>query len=148
MSSKVHILRLKPGQEVKQCLEDFVTKSAPNGVAIMTCCGSVTSATLRFAADSNGVTDKIQHYNQHFEVLAMSGTVSKDGPHLHICLGDNNGATIGGHVMGDLKVFTTMELALCEPAEVVLKREQDPETGYDELTVTKGSDGVSSSKSN
>ncbi|XP_068231454.1 bifunctional protein GlmU-like [Palaemon carinicauda] len=146
MCAKVHILRLKPGQEVKQCLEDYVVGHAPNGVAIMTCCGSVTSAKLRFAADSNGVTDKIQHYNQNFEVLSMSGTVSKDGAHLHICLGDNNGATIGGHVMGDLKVFTTMELALCESTDVTLKREHDPETGYNELTVTKGIDGASPNK--
>ncbi|RXG53141.1 hypothetical protein Avbf_15929 [Armadillidium vulgare] len=39
--------------------------------------------------------------------------------------------------MGDLIVFTTMELMLGEPTDVVLSREDDAATGYDELTLKK-----------
>lgn len=80
---------------------------------------------------------QIETLNKHYEVLALNGTVSARGTHLHICLSDNNGGTIGGHVMGDLIVFTTMELMLGEPTDVVLSREDDAATGYDELTLKK-----------
>ncbi|KAK7085230.1 hypothetical protein SK128_015316 [Halocaridina rubra] len=134
---KLHILRLTPGQEVKSSLEAYVTREAPNGVVILTCCGSLTSATLRMAANDDHVTNKIVTFDEHFEVLAMSGTISAAGTHLHICLSDNNGATLGGHVMGNLKVFTTMEVGLGQPLSLSLTRPHDLKTGFDELKVTK-----------
>lgn len=134
---KMHVLRLTPGQEVKTSLEEYVRREAVRGVVVLTCCGSLTSATLRLAAAPDGTTDKIKTFKKHFEVLGMSGTISRGGAHLHICLSDDQGGTLGGHVMGDLVVFTTMEIALGEATDVILDRQDDPATGYDELTVTK-----------
>ncbi|XP_045605311.1 bifunctional protein GlmU [Procambarus clarkii] len=134
---KVHVVRLKPGDEVKEKLEEYVKREAVRGVVVMTCCGSVVSATLRLAAGPDGATNKIETYKKHFEVVGMSGTISPSGTHLHICLSDHQGAVVGGHVMGDLVVFTTMEVALGEVIDVTLGREHDPATGFDELTVTK-----------
>ncbi|KAB7499125.1 Bifunctional protein GlmU [Armadillidium nasatum] len=134
---KAHMLRLTPGEEVKSSLENYVNNNAPNGCYVLSCCGSVTKATLRFAANEDSTPSKIETLNKHYEVLALNGTVSARGTHLHICLSDNNGGTIGGHVMGDLVVFTTMELMLGEPTDVVLSREDDAATGYDELTLKK-----------
>uniref|UniRef100_A0A0P4W8Z5 PPC domain-containing protein n=1 Tax=Scylla olivacea TaxID=85551 RepID=A0A0P4W8Z5_SCYOL len=141
---KVHMLRLLPGQEVKEALEEYVRRHAPRGVFVMTCCGSVTSATLRLAANTNGETNKIKTFNQHFEVLSLSGTLSKGGTHLHICLSDNEGGTVGGHVMGGLRVFTTMEVALGEPLDLTLDRTFDASTGFPELTVTRDAEGSGS----
>ncbi|XP_042862011.1 bifunctional protein GlmU-like [Penaeus japonicus] len=135
-SMKVHMLRLTPGQEVKSSLEEYVAREAKNGVFVMTCCGSLTSATLRLAANEEGVTSKVKTFHQHFEVLGMSGTIGRGGTHLHISLSDNDGRSFGGHVMKDLFVFTTMEIALGEPTDLVLGRAMDDATGYDELTVT------------
>ncbi|MCL4152664.1 UNVERIFIED_CONTAM: hypothetical protein GTU68_054411, partial [Idotea baltica] len=73
----------------------------------------------------------------HFEVLSLTGTVSPIRTHLHICLSDNEGPCIGGHVVSDLIVFTTMEILLGESTEHVLTRELDPKTGYYELVVNK-----------
>ncbi|XP_037798125.1 bifunctional protein GlmU-like [Penaeus monodon] len=136
-SMKVHMLRLTPGQEVKTSLEEYVAREAKNGVFVMTCCGSLASATLRLAANEEGVTNKVKTFNQHFEVLGMSGTVGRGGTHLHISLSDHEGRAFGGHVMKDLVVFTTMEIALGEPADLVLDRSADAATGFDELTITK-----------
>ncbi|KAG7169640.1 bifunctional protein GlmU-like [Homarus americanus] len=133
---KVHVLRLEPGQEVRKSLEEYVHREAPSGVVVMTCCGSITSATLRLASKTDG-SNKIETFKKHFEVLGMSGTISKGGTHLHICLSDEEGGTLGGHVMGDLVVFTTMEVALGEITDIKLSREYDSSTGFDELTVTK-----------
>ncbi|KAK4315014.1 hypothetical protein Pmani_013738 [Petrolisthes manimaculis] len=134
---KVHVLRLKPGEDVVEKLQHYMTQCAPRGVFVMTCCGSVTSATLRLAANTENVTNKVVKYRGHYEVLSLSGTISRGGLHLHICLGDHNGATVGGHVMGDLTVFTTMEVVLGEALDTIMDRSHDPDTGFDELTITK-----------
>lgn len=134
---RVHVLRLTPGQEVKTCLKEFVAREAPGGAFVMTCCGSITTATLRMAAAPDGTTDKVVRYEKHFEVLGMSGTINQGGTHLHICLSDHQGSTVGGHVVGDLNVFTTMEVVLGEPKDLRMGRALDPVTGFTELTVTK-----------
>lgn len=76
-------------------------------------------------------------FKQHFEVLGMSGTVGRGGTHLHVSLSDHEGRSFGGHVVRDLVVFTTMEIALGEPTGLALGRSADAATGFDELTVTK-----------
>ena len=57
----VYPMRLKPGQEIKQCLEDFVAENGLKAAFILTCCGSVTKATLRFAANKNNETNRVRY---------------------------------------------------------------------------------------
>ena len=52
-------------------------------------------------------------------------------------LSDKVGNVIGGHVVGNLKVFTTCELVLLECAGLVFARELDPRTGFKELVVAE-----------
>ena len=52
-------MRLKPGQEVKKCLEDFVHENDLKAAFVLTCVGSVTKATLRFAANKNKETNRV-----------------------------------------------------------------------------------------
>lgn len=46
---KVYPMRLQPGTEIKSSLVEFVTSRQLNAAFILTCCGSVRKATLRFA---------------------------------------------------------------------------------------------------
>ena len=57
----VYPMRLRPGQEIKQCLEEFVRDHGLNAAFVLTCCGSVTKATLRFAANKNNETNRVWH---------------------------------------------------------------------------------------
>ena len=57
----VYPMRLRPGQEIKQCLEEFVRDHGLNAAFVLTCCGSVTKATLRFAANKNNETNRVRH---------------------------------------------------------------------------------------
>ena len=52
-------MRLKPGQEVKKCLEDFVHENDLKAAFVLTCVGSVTKVTLRFAANKNKETNRV-----------------------------------------------------------------------------------------
>ncbi|XP_076053897.1 bifunctional protein GlmU-like isoform X2 [Oratosquilla oratoria] len=121
--------------KAKSFLEDYVKKNTPSGVFVLSCCGSVKSVTLRYASDPDGTTNTIETLYKYFEVLSMTGTLSQEGTHLHITLADNTGRTVGGHLVGNLMVQTTMEVALGEPQGLVLGREFDKHTGYSELVV-------------
>merc|ERR1712141_372371 len=113
-------MRLKPGREIKQCLEEFVRDHGLNAAFVLTCCGSVTKATLRFAANKNNETNRIETLDEHFEICSLVGTITNDGSqlssHLHTTLSRNDGSTVGGHVVSDMIVFTTAEIVLgnCE----------------------------------
>ena len=64
----------------------------------------------------------------------MVGTLNRDA-HLHVCLSDAEGRTVGGHVMGDLEVFTTAEVVVGDAVDLQFTREMDERTGFPELVV-------------
>lgn len=68
-------------------------------------------------------------------VLTCVGTLSEDGPHLHLTVGDNECRVSGGHAQEGSLVRTTAEVVLGELDDVVFRRPVDPETGWDELVV-------------
>ncbi|XP_018007958.1 bifunctional protein GlmU-like [Hyalella azteca] len=133
---RVHVIRLRPGTEVTEELQRLAREELQAGGCVLTCVGSVTGITLRFASQDTGGDNKIQSFKGHYEVLSLVGTLTKDGLHLHTCLGDKDGKTIGGHVMGDMVTYTTMELVIGVMEDFVLTREFDEETKFDELVVT------------
>ena len=61
----VHPLRLGPGAELKSSLMNYVKENRLEAAFILTCCGSLTRATLRLAshtpADGN---NKVSHSSQ------------------------------------------------------------------------------------
>eukprot|EP00092_Neocalanus_flemingeri_P092007 GFUD01116731.1.p1 GENE.GFUD01116731.1~~GFUD01116731.1.p1 ORF type:complete len:151 (+),score=51.62 GFUD01116731.1:137-589(+) len=134
----VHPIRLHPGVELKSTLMKYVKDNDLVAPFIMTCCGSLTKATLRLAshtpADGN---NKIVSYEEHFEICSLVGTLSGGGGHLHIVLGREDGSTVSGHVVGDLVVFTTAEVVIGECRDAVFTRPFDEKTGFDELKVEK-----------
>lgn len=76
---------------------------------------------------------------ERFEIVSLVGTLNKDA-HLHICLSDKDGKTVGGHVLGDLEVFTTAEVVIGEAAELQFSREMDARTGFPELVIQRRHD--------
>jgi hypothetical protein len=47
-----------------------------------------------------------------FEILSVTGTLSIYGVHLHICIADAEGNSIGGHLMEGCIIYTTDELVI------------------------------------
>ena len=79
---------------------------------------------------------QIVTYEGPFEIVSLVGTVSGgEGGHLHISLSDSKGQVIGGHVVGDLFIYTTAEVVLGECEGVRFERAHDKETGYEELVI-------------
>ncbi|KAI0227630.1 hypothetical protein LSAT2_021895 [Lamellibrachia satsuma] len=80
---------------------------------------------------------KVTTFKEYFEILSLTGTVSGDNGHLHVSLGDKDGHVVGGHVIGDMLVYTTAEVVLGECNDVAFERVFDEKTGFDELVIEK-----------
>ncbi len=127
---KIHALRLKPNQDLKQEIEAFVKKENIEAGWIMTCVGSLTQANLRYANQPEGTKSK-----GHFEIVSLVGTVSVNGSHVHLSISDSLGATKGGHLLNENLIYTTAEIVIGESKNHIFTREKDGSTPWEELQV-------------
>ena len=122
--------RLKPGQDLKVEIQNFVVKNNIKAGWIGTCVGSLTKYNMRFANQS--VADSLEGY---FEILNLSGTVSVNGLHLHICVSDDLGKTKGGHLMDGCIIYTTAEIVIMSSDDFEFNRKEDELTKWKELQI-------------
>ena len=138
---RVHVLRLKPGEDLKLSLHAYCEHHALTSAWIITCVGSLQSAHLRLANHTSllglgsSTNSVLKLPDQKFEVVSLTGTVSAAGAssHLHCALADRHGDCVGGHVLEGCTVFTTCEIVLGSCGGWKFAREHDEETGFDEL---------------
>ncbi|WP_088278744.1 PPC domain-containing DNA-binding protein [Ideonella sp. A 288] len=125
-----HPIRLAPGVDLRRELERRVADGEIGPGFIVCGIGSIADAVIRFANDDAETLVAGPH-----EILTLSGSVTKDGAHLHASLSNGAGQVIGGHVCHGNVVRTTAEALLLETPEWTLHREMDPATGFKELVV-------------
>lgn len=92
-------LRLQPGQDLKAELDNLVQSSSIEAACILTCAGSLTKAVLRYANQEQAI-----ELDGHFEIVSLTGTLSKHGSHYHIAIADGCGRTIGAHLLEGCRV--------------------------------------------
>jgi len=124
----VHVLRLRPGEDVRDQLERWCVERSVEAASITSAVGSLTQATIRYGGRNEGMITK-----GDLEVCAFSGTLSRHGMHLHLAIADADGHMTGGHLMKGCLVRTTLELVVQEIGGLRLLRRPDPTTGYEEL---------------
>ena len=122
--------RLTPGQDLKGEIEKIVQEKSIRAGCILSIAGSLKKATLRLADGK-----KVQSWSKQFEIISGTGTVSKNGCHIHISLADAKGQVIGGHLKEGCTINTTAEIVLIIFNKVEYKRRFDNQTGYEELEV-------------
>lgn len=132
MSQTIHPLRLKPGQDLKQEIEKYVKANNIEAGYMITCAGSLTNYSIRFANQPEASTG-----SGHFEIVSLTGTVSTNGSHLHISISDSTGKTIGGHLLDNNTIYTTAEIVIGETKEHIFTREKDGTTPWEELQIKK-----------
>ncbi len=128
---RTYALRLRPGQDPRRELVAFAQQHGLKAAFVLTCVGSLRRAALRLANQPTTT-----YYDDKFEICALVGTLSPDGPHLHVALSDGRGVSIGGHLQEGSEIYTTAEIVLGELTDVVFSRPIDPETTYDELVIS------------
>jgi len=125
-------IRLKPGQDLKKELDHLVNNKKIDAAFVITCVGSLTKAVLRLANQPDTT-----EFEGKFEIVSLTGTLSRHGSHYHISLSDGTGKTIGGHLWEGCTIYTTAEIVLGVLPDTVFAREIDPQTTYDELVIRK-----------
>jgi predicted DNA-binding protein with PD1-like motif len=132
MTSSVNAiaLRLNPQQDLKAELDAFACQHSLEAACIMTCVGSLTRAALRLANHSKATV-----YEGKFEIVSLTGTLSKHGSHYHICITDSTGHAFGGHLLTGCLIYTTAEIVIGILPHLSFRREHDEQTGYRELLI-------------
>jgi uncharacterized protein len=123
-------LRLGPGADLKAELLAFAAREGVRAGWVLTCVGSLSPVRLRLAGGTEHAT-----WQGPFEIVALTGTLSQDGGHLHLAVADHQGRTLGGHLAQGCAVRTTAEVVLAADDRLLFAREHDPATGYDELVI-------------
>ena len=130
-NNTAHLLRLEPGDEVVKSVSNYCFANGIAAGSIISAVGSLTMCVIRYAHQ----TEHASHEG-HFEVLSLSGMVSKSSHHVHISIADGSGKCVGGHLIGGI-VYTTLEIAILSYHDVVFSRGPCALSGYDELEINE-----------
>jgi predicted DNA-binding protein with PD1-like motif len=124
-----HVLRMLPDTDLYQELKNYLKKNGIQAATIISCVGSLKKIHIRTATGKNFLK-----YENNYEIVSLVGCVSIDRSHIHISLGDSEGKTISGHLMGEGNiVFTTAELVLGELNDLKFSQEECQLSGWPEL---------------
>jgi predicted DNA-binding protein with PD1-like motif len=130
-----YTFRLAPGQDLFDSIERFVREQSVEAGCILSGVGSLRRAAIRLAN-----REAVSEYEEFFEIVSLTGTLSVHGSHLHISISDQEGRTIGGHLGSGCLVYTTAEIVIAAFDDVVYRREFAEDSGYDELVVFRKHD--------
>ncbi len=125
----IHVRRLVRGQDLRRELANMAADHEVGAGVIISLVGSLTEARLRMAGGH-----KVRHFEGPLEIVSATGTIYKDGMHVHTAVSDSTGTTFGGHLMDGCIVKTTVEIVLQDLSEAwQFTRAHDTATGYSEL---------------
>lgn len=129
---KQFTFRLKPGEYLKEEIEKAVLEKDIKAGILLSIVGGLEKAVLRMPG-SKPENQMVKEWDGPFEIVSGTGTLSKNGCHIHIALSDQNGNVIGGHLKDGCVVKYTAEIVLGVFEDVVYERKLDKATGFNEL---------------
>ena len=129
-SAVTYTIRLKPHADLKQELQRITQEHHLQAAVIVSSVGSLEKVSLRLAND-----EKVTNFAGYHEIVALNGTLSEAGLHVHLAASDKTGKTVGGHLVEGNIIYTTCELVIIEQTDLRFLREKDETYGYNELTV-------------
>lgn len=123
--------RLHEGEDLKKSIERIVSKHEIQAGCVLSLVGSLHTAVLRMAG-----AKQIKEWNgEHYEIVSATGTVSKQGNHIHISISDEEGNVFGGHLKDGCVVNTTVEVVIAVLPAFEFTRLVDASTGFEELVI-------------
>ena len=135
--SKVHILRIQPGEDVLNCIQKYCDEHQILNGVIVSGIGSLDGCTF---FDPQEIPGKSGCYGYvtpidlpaPIELVGLNGIIcteadGKAAPHIHACFADKDGNEYGGHLKEGNRVLVTVELVIEEFCGVRMMRKLDPE---------------------
>ena len=98
--------RLKPGQLLREEIEKTVTEYNIEAGVLLSIVGGLENAVLRMAG-SEPDSKIVREWDGPFEIVSGTGTLSKEGDHIHVSLADREGNVIGGHLKSGCRIKYT-----------------------------------------
>lgn len=132
---ETYALRLHPHQDLKESLDTFARLHHIEAACVLACVGSLRRAVLRYANQ-----EQAAELDGKFEIVSLTGTLSRYGSHYHISLSDGEGRTLGAHLLEGCLIYTTAEIVIGVLPGVSFLREMDRATGYEELYIRSNTD--------
>ena len=133
MFKRVHVFRVKPGQELASEIAGYCRQNGISSGVVIGIIGSVGSASLNFLRELPGKYET-NEFKGPLEIVCAQGSVAlKEAEliiHIHIQLSDTDGC-YGGHLV-EAEVFSTAEVTIGE-LDYQLYRYADDYTGLNEL---------------
>ena len=125
-------LRIPAGADLRAALAELPARHGVDAAFVLQGIGSLDVAAIRYAG-----RDACDELRGDLEILTLGGSLSPDGPHLHITVADADGRVTGGHMGAGCIVRTTAEVLVALLPEMRFSREPDAATGFRELVVTE-----------
>jgi predicted DNA-binding protein with PD1-like motif len=125
-------LRLSPGCDLRAALDDAFHAHGLSAAFVLQGIGSLSVARIRHAG-----RDEPAELRGDLEILTLAGSLSAQGPHLHMSVSDADGRVSGGHVAPGCIVRTTAEIVVANLPAERYTREHDAATGFAELVIRK-----------
>lgn len=124
--------RLEKGADLKRSIEEKCKQLNVDTAIVLSGVGCVYHARIRLAK-------AIDYFETEcdYEIVSLTGTVSKGNSHIHISLSDEKGVCVGGHLEYGCLINTTCELVLGVLEDYESDRPFDENTGYDEIVFIK-----------
>ena len=133
MFKKIHVFRVKPGQELLDEITRYCQKNELYSGVVIGIIGSVKEAQLNFLKALPGKYDSVDYVGP-LEIVCAQGSIAlKDDTlitHIHIQLSGHDICS-GGH-LARATVFSTAEVTIGE-LDYQLRRQTDSYTGLNEL---------------
>jgi predicted DNA-binding protein with PD1-like motif len=134
MFKKLHIFRVKPGQELYSEISGYCRGNNLTSGVVLGIIGSLQSARLSFIQELPARYDSLD-YSGPLEIVCAQGSVAlKDGEiviHIHMQISLQE-MSRGGH-LDEAVIFSTAEVVIGE-LDYQLSRQTDSYTGLNELT--------------
>jgi len=122
--SRIHILRVDPGEDVLAAIKDFLKKSGIRQAVVLGGYGTLAAYHLHWVKHNRIPTEN--HFRRGeggIEILAMNGLVVDGEPHIHTALATPDGA-FGGHLEPGCIAYVLCEVFFAEVEGVSLSRQR------------------------
>jgi predicted DNA-binding protein with PD1-like motif len=130
---KIHVFRIKPGQELLDGILNYCQANSVSSGVIIGIIGSVENAKLNFLKALPGKYESVDYIGP-LEIVCAQGSIAlKDETliiHIHVQLSGQDICS-GGHLARAI-VFSTAEVTIGE-LDYQLRRQMDSYTGLNEL---------------
>jgi predicted DNA-binding protein with PD1-like motif len=124
--SKVHILRIDPGEDILVSIERFIAEANLKQAVVLGGYGTMATYHLHWVTHNRIPTDNLFRKGEGgIEILAMNGLIVDGQPHIHIALSNPDGA-FGGHLEPGCIAYVVCEIFFAEVEGATLTRQSVP----------------------